>query len=80
MELISDPAAVAATGSFAQLSQTVTSVHGVPMGGGARTLEEVVKELLKPMLKAWLDANLPPLVERLVEREISKLAHRGDQN
>ncbi len=78
--LVSDIAANATTGSFAQLSQKVTSVHGVPMGASARTLEEVVKELLKPMLKAWLDENLPPLAERLVEREIAKLAHRGDQN
>lgn len=77
--LVSDLAASATTGSFAQLSQKVTSVHGVPMGASARTLEEVVKELLKPMLKAWLDENLPPLAERLVEREIAKLAHRGDQ-
>ena len=78
--LVSDLAASATTGSFAQLSQKVTSVHGVPMGASARTLEEVVKELLKPMLKAWLDENLPPLAERLVEREIAKLAHRGDQS
>ena len=75
--LISDPAAVATAGAFAQLSEKVSSPHGVPMGGGQRTLEEVVKELLKPMLKAWLDENLPPLVERLVKREIVKLGHRN---
>ena len=75
--LVSDPAAGATAGAFAQLSEKVPSVHGVPMGGGQRTLDEVVKELLKPMLKAWLE-NLPALVERLVKREIAKLGHRGE--
>ena len=78
--LVSDPAADATAGAFAQLSENVSSVHGVLMGGGQRTLEDLVKELLKPMLKAWLDENLPPLVERLVKREIAKLGRRGDQN
>ena len=78
--LVSDPAADATAGAFTQLSENVPSVHGVLMGGGQRTLDELVKELLKPMLKAWLDENLPPLVERLVKREIAKLGRRGDQN
>jgi cell pole-organizing protein PopZ len=26
----------------------------------------------------WLDNNLPKLVERVVEKEVSKLAHRVD--
>ena len=77
-DLISGITASAAAGAFSSLAHTVTSVHGQPLGGSGRTLEELVKELLKPMLRGWLDKNLPPIVERLVEKEISKLAHRAD--
>ncbi len=74
LELISNQPAVETTGSFASLAGAVAASHGVPIGAGNKTLEDIVKELLRPMLKEWLDDNLPPLVERLVEREINKLA------
>ena len=77
-ELMSDTPASAAASAFTDLARGVSDAKGVPLGGGNRTLEELVKELIRPMLKDWLDHNLPPLVERLVEREISKLAGRVD--
>ena len=77
--LISGEAAAQASTAFAGLAEQLRQSRDVALGGGARTLEELVKELLRPMLKEWLDANLPPLVQRLVEREIAKLADRADQ-
>lgn len=77
-ELMSDTTASAAASAFTNLARGVSDVKGVPLGGGNRTIEELVKELIRPMLKEWLDHNLPPLVERLVEREISTLAGRAD--
>jgi hypothetical protein len=77
-DLISDLTASAETVALALLASTKTPVHGQPLGGAGRTLEELVKELLDPMLRAWLDKNMPKLVERFVEKEISKLAHRVD--
>ena len=77
-ELMSDTTASAAASAFTDLARGVSDVKGVPLGGGNRTIEELVKELIRPMLKEWFDHNLPPLVERLVEREISKLAGRAD--
>ena len=77
-ELMSDTPASAAASAFTDLARGVSDAKGVPLGGGNKTLEELVKELIRPMLKDWLDHNLAPLVERLVEREISKLAGRVD--
>lgn len=69
--------------AFAELAQAVhdepqpvAQVEAVPVGDGARTLEEMVMESLRPMLKGWLDQNLPDMVERLVKEEISKLSRR----
>jgi cell pole-organizing protein PopZ len=77
--LVSDPTAISASSSFANLAGAVTATRGMPMGQGSKTLEDLVKELLRPMLKEWLDRHLPPLVERLVEREIAKLAASADE-
>lgn len=43
------------------------------VGGGDRTLEDIVRDTLRPLLQAWLDEHLPPLVERLVQAEIAKV-------
>lgn len=70
--------------AFDRLSQVVkesvpepiAAEPGPNLGGGGKTIEEVVKEMLRPMLKEWLDKNLPPMVERMVEREIVRLTRR----
>jgi cell pole-organizing protein PopZ len=79
-ELLSANTASAASQSFAGLAGAVSSSRGVPLGGGQRTIEELVKEMLRPMLKQWLDANLPGLVQRIVEREVAKLAGRAEDS
>ena len=45
----------------------------IAIGGGDRTLEDIVRETLRPLLQAWLDDNLPALVERLVRAEIARV-------
>lgn len=70
--------------AFDRLSQVVkesvpepiAAEPGPNLGGGGKTIEEVVKEMLRPMLKEWLDKNLQPMVERMVEREIVRLTRR----
>lgn len=79
-DLLSERAASSATASFSGLLGSVSGVRGMPLGDGAKTLEELVKDLLRPMLKDWLDRNLPGLVERLVAREIAKIAGRADRD
>lgn len=49
----------------------------VPVGGGERSLEDVVRDTLRPLLQAWLDENLPPIVERLVQAEITRVAREA---
>lgn len=49
----------------------------VSVGGGERTLEDVVRDTLRPLLQAWLAENLPPLVEPLVQAEISRVAREA---
>ena len=44
----------------------------LPVGGGDRTLEDIVRDTLRPLLQAWLDENLQPLVTRLVQAEIER--------
>lgn len=78
-DLLSERAASSATASFSGLLGSVSGARGMPLGDGAKTLEEIVKDLLRPMLKDWLDRNLPSLVERLVAREIAKIAGRADR-
>ncbi len=50
---------------------------GTPLGGGERTLEDIVRDTLRPLLQAWLDENLPPVVERLVQAEITRVAREA---
>lgn len=74
----------AASSAFERLSQVIEDRKPAPsaadpgpaLGGGGKTIEDLVREMLRPMLKEWLDRNLPPMVERLVEREITRLTHR----
>jgi len=83
--LVSATAAQAATSSLTALSNTVeaerraSSPGFTPLGGGSRTLEEIVMELMRPMLKEWLDQNLPPVVERIVQREVERIARRASE-
>jgi uncharacterized protein len=44
-----------------------------PLGGGKRSLEEIVREMLRPILETWLDRHLPGIVERLVREEIARV-------
>ena len=68
-------AAVAAppqTGSTAPPAAAASPPRDLPLGGGQRTLEDIVREALRPLLQDWLDQNLAPLVERLVHEEVAK--------
>ena len=76
--LVSDGTANEAAAAFASLSAAVTGAHGLPIGNGANTIEQIARELLRPMLREWLDRNLHGIVSRAVEREVSKLAGRGE--
>ena len=79
-QVLSQTTAAAAATSFSNLASAVSGARGLPIGHGARTIEELVKELLRPMLRDWLDANLPGLVQRIVEREVAKLAGRAEDD
>ena len=82
--LVASVVAGVTSSAFDRLSQAVkqsvpepaADEPGPNLGGGGKTIEEVVKEMLRPMLKDWLDRNLPPMVERMVEREIVRLTRR----
>ncbi len=69
--LLAEPAASAAAGAFAALTENlrVSSDNG-------QTLEGIVRELMRPMLKQWLDENLPSIVEAKVQEEIERVARR----
>jgi cell pole-organizing protein PopZ len=76
--LVSPPQAEEAVNAFADLN---TALEGdsleLPIGNGARTLEQLTREVMRPMLKEWLDENLPDLVERLVQEEIERMVNRA---
>ncbi|MEQ9121133.1 MAG: DUF2497 domain-containing protein, partial [Alphaproteobacteria bacterium] len=76
--LVSPPTADDALAAFGSLAAAVSGRRDMPLGTGARTLEEMVKELLRPMLKEWLDGNLAAIVQRAVEREVARIANRTD--
>jgi cell pole-organizing protein PopZ len=70
----------AAAAAFAELAAASRERHRegeLPLGGGDRTLEAIVREALRPMLQAWLDENLPGVVERLVREEIARAAREA---
>ena len=77
-ERIVPPATAAATAAaFGQLADAENQrrrAGELPLGGGDRTLEDVVRDMMRPMLQAWLDQHLAGLVERLVREEIARLA------
>ena len=50
---------------------------GPALGGGGRTLEDIVRDALRPLLQAWLDDHLPGIVERLVQDEIQRLVREA---
>jgi cell pole-organizing protein PopZ len=78
--LVSDRAAGAATGAFAQLSQAVqrTPPELAIADDSGRTVEQFVEDMMRPMLRDWLDENLPTLVERIVQKEIQKIVRRAE--
>ena len=52
-----------------------TSAEAKPqLGGGGRTLEDIVRELLRPMLRSWFDENLRSLIQRELQAEIAREA------
>ncbi len=83
-DLISAPAAAAATAAMARLTEAATPKAMQIIGGNplvtARTMEDVVEDLLRPLLRDWLDQNLPHLVERLVEKELARMSRRAQDD
>jgi len=74
--IVSATTAGAAAAAFAQLGALPRERRHegeLPLGGGERTLEEIVRDLLRPLLQAWLDEHLPGIVERLVRDEIARV-------
>lgn len=74
--IVSSAASGAAAAAFAQLGALPRDSRRqgeLPLGGGERTLEEIVREMLRPMLQSWLDDHLPGIVERLVREEIARV-------
>ena len=76
--LLSAAAAGAAGSQLSSLVAAVDQAYGTPIGGGNRTVEDLVKEVMRPMIKKWLDANLPSLTERIVRHEVERLARRAE--
>ena len=73
--LLSPATASAAVSAFAQLAAIQRQrrrMSEFPMGGEARTLEDVVRGLLTPMMRDWLDQKLPEILERLVKAELAR--------
>ncbi len=50
----------------------------LPIGDGARTLEELVRDSLRPLLQGWLDEHLPGIVERLVRKAIARVVAEAE--
>jgi hypothetical protein len=74
--IVSAAASGAAAAAFAQLGALPRDRRRegeLPVGGGERTLEEIVRDMLRPMLQSWLDEHLPGMVERLVREEITRV-------
>jgi cell pole-organizing protein PopZ len=78
--ILSSATSEAVATAFAQLG-ALPRDHGrasePPFGGGARTLEDVVRDLLRPLLQSWLDEHLLSIVERLVREEITRVAREA---
>ena len=74
--IVSSATSGAAAAAFAQLGGLPRESRRqgeLPLGGGERTLEEIVREMMRPLLQAWLDEHLPSIVERLVREEIARV-------
>jgi cell pole-organizing protein PopZ len=73
--ILSPATASAAVSAFAQLAAIQRQrrrMSEFPMGGEARTLEDVVRGLLTPRMRDWLDQKLPEILERLVKAELAR--------
>lgn len=76
--LVSPPQAEEAVNAFSDLNAALEGDSlELPIGHGARTLEQLTREVMRPMLKEWLDENLPDLVERLAQEEIERMVNRA---
>ncbi|MBV8090829.1 MAG: DUF2497 domain-containing protein [Alphaproteobacteria bacterium] len=74
--ILSNTTSGAAAAAFAQLGALPRESRRqgeLPLGGGDRTLDEIVRDMLRPLLQAWLDEHLPGMVERLVREEIARV-------
>ena len=69
----SSDGAAAALAQLTEVYKARRRANEFPMGGTARTLEDVMREMLQPMLQGWLDAKLPGIVERLITAELSRV-------
>jgi uncharacterized protein len=74
--LVSEETAENTTMALKQLTEAVYKTTSLALGGGSKTLEDIVKESLKPLLKEWLDENLSGMVENIVQQEIQKLVSK----
>lgn len=73
--LSASPAAAPAGPAFAPLAAARDGAGPqTPIGGGDKTLEDIVRELLRPMLQTWIDEKLPAMVEGLVQKEVARVA------
>ena len=74
--ILSAPASEMTAAAFGRLAAVVRERQAGPdlaLGGGGRTLEDLVRDALRPLLRAWLDEHLPAIVERLVREEIQRV-------
>jgi uncharacterized protein len=74
--IVSAATSGAAAAAFAQLGALPREKRReseLGLGGGDRTLEDIVRDLLRPFLETWLNEHLPGIVERLVREEIARV-------
>ena len=67
------------TDILSELARAILNQRDLQIGGGALTLEGMVREMLRPVLREWLDRNLPYLIERLVKKEIDLMVNRAEK-
>ncbi len=74
--ILSAATSEAAASAFARLGAMPRERRAgadLPIGDGARTLEDIVRDSLRPVLQGWLDEHLPGIVERLVREAIGRI-------
>ncbi len=79
--ILSAATSEAAAAAFARLGAVPRERRpgaDVPIGDGARTLEDIVRDSLRPLLQGWLDEHLPGIVERLVREAIARVVAEAE--